>query len=76
MEKVIGILKEIRPEFEFAGVEDFFADGLLDSLDLTMLISRLEETYGIAIKGADIVPENFHNLDTIVRLVKGYGGQP
>jgi acyl carrier protein len=74
MEKVIGILKKVRPEFEFAGVNDFFARGMLDSFDLTSLVSELEASYGIAIDGGDIIPENFRNLEAILGLVAKYKG--
>ena len=72
MESVIAILKQIRPEFEFSGVDDFFASGMLDSFDLTTLISALEERYGIVLDGEDIVPENFCNVEAIVRLMAKY----
>ena len=61
MEMVTEILKKVRPEFEFAGVDDFFARGMLDSFDLVTLVSSLEEHYKITIDGAEIVPENFRN---------------
>lgn len=73
MDNVIAILKNIRPEFEFAGVDDFFARGMLDSFDLTVLVSALEERFGVAIDGADIVPENLRNVKAIVSLLGKYG---
>lgn len=72
METVSTILKSIRPEHEFRGVDDFFDRGMLDSFDLTMLVSALEEKFGISIEGADIVPENFRNLDAIQSLLTKY----
>ena len=41
--RVIEILKDIRPEFEFEGVENFFEEGMLDSFDLVTLVSTLQE---------------------------------
>jgi len=73
MENVIAILKNIRPEFDYAGVDDFFAHGMLDSFDLTVLVSSLEERFGISIDGVDIVPENFRSTEAIVLLLKKYG---
>jgi acyl carrier protein len=73
MENIIAVLKNIRPEFDYAGVDDFFGQGMLDSFDLTVLVSSLEERYNIAIDGADIVPENFRSTDAIVSLLKKYG---
>ena len=73
MEKIVAILKNIRPEFDYAGVDDFFARGMLDSFDLTVLVSLLEERFGISVDGADIVPENFCSVEAIGSLVKKYG---
>lgn len=73
MENIVKILKDIRPEFEFIGVEDFFEEGMLDSFDLVTLVSTLDSTYKISIKGTDILPENFCNVDAIAKLVKKYG---
>lgn len=68
--KVIDILKDIRPEFEFDGVENFFDEGMLDSFDLMTLVSTLDAQFGIKIDGAEILPENFANVNAIVALVE------
>lgn len=69
-ETIIEVLKEIRPEFEFEGVEDFFAEGMLDSFDLMTLVSTLDERFSVKIDGAEILPENFMNVDAIAALVE------
>ena len=69
-EQIIEILKEIRPEFEFEGVDNFFDEGMLDSYDLMSLVSSLKSVFGVQIKGEDILPEKFANIDAIVNLVK------
>jgi D-alanine--poly(phosphoribitol) ligase subunit 2 len=73
MEEVIGILTKIRPEFEFGGVADFFAKGMLDSFDFTSLVSALEERYNITIDAGDILPRNFRSVEAIVELLGKYG---
>ncbi len=71
-EQVLEILRDIRPEFEFDGVPDFFEEGMLDSFDLVTLVSALDKTFGIKIDGMEILPENFANVDAIVGLVSRY----
>lgn len=68
-QQLLEILAEIRPEFEFDGVEDFFAEGMLDSFDLMTLVATLDERFGIKIDGMDILPENFRNVEAIMALV-------
>ena len=71
--KILDILKGIRPEFEFDGVEDFFEEGMLDSFDLVTLCSELDKAFNIHIDGMDIVPENFMNVSAIENLLKKNG---
>lgn len=73
MSKVIGILSEIRPEFDFTSSDDFMRDGLLDSFDMVRLVTELDATFGLSIDGIDILPENFRNLKAINDLLKKYG---
>jgi acyl carrier protein len=73
MKSVAEILKEIRPEFDFAASSDFIADGMLDSFDMVTLVSTLDKNFGVSIQGTDIVPENFQNLQTIEALLRKSG---
>lgn len=72
-EKILEILKGIRPEFDFIGVDDFFEEGMLDSFDLVTLVAELDKTFSIHIDGLDIVPENFLNIEAIEALLKKNG---
>jgi len=70
-EKIIKILTDIRPEFDFNQEDvNFIEEGMLDSFDLVTLISELDETFGISINGVDIIPENFSSVDKIESLLK------
>ena len=75
MKTVLEILKEIRPEFDFAASQDFISDGMLDSFDMVTLVSALDKNYGISIDGTDIIPENFQNVETITALIRKCGVQ-
>lgn len=75
MNDIIQILQDIRPEFNFANVHDFFEEGMLDSFDLVTLVSILDKNFNISIKGTDILPENFCNVEAISALLKKYGAK-
>lgn len=75
MEKIISILSEIRPEFDFKKSSDFIADGYLDSFDIVALVSALEENYSVLIDALDILPENFCSVEAIAEVVKKNGGK-
>jgi acyl carrier protein len=74
--KILDVVKSIRPEANFDGVDDFIAEGLLDSFDIVTLVATLDKAYGVSIDGAEIVPENFKNLKAIETLLCKYGVQP
>ena len=75
-DRIINILTELRPEFDFTqeGV-DFIEDGMLDSFDLITLVSELDSTFGISIDGVDILPENFCSVDAIANLLVKNGAK-
>lgn len=74
-QRIVEILKEIRPEFEFEGVENFFEEGMLDSFDLMTLVSTLQTEYNVKIAGEEILPENFANVDAIAALLVKSGAK-
>jgi len=75
METILGILTNLRPEFDFGQSTDFIEDGYLDSFDLVSLVSELEAEFGILIDALDIVPENFCSLEAIAEVIRKSGGE-
>lgn len=73
MDKILQILKEIRPEENFGLCSDFIEGGLLDSFDIVSLVTELDRIFEVSIDGVDIVPENFKNIDAIISLLKKNG---
>jgi len=73
MDKLTAILNEIRPGQDFSSAHDFFAQGILDSVDLTTLVASLESGYDLFIDVEEFVPENFRNLRAIQALLARHG---
>ncbi|MGJ0301323.1 phosphopantetheine-binding protein [Aliarcobacter cryaerophilus] len=74
MEKIRGILIDIRPEYDFLEDIDFIEAGMLDSFDIITLVTDLEENFDIRIDGSDILPENFCSIKAIENLIEKSGG--
>lgn len=74
-EKVLEILMENRPDIENIENAELVNDGLLDSFDIVTLVTDLDKAFEINIDGADITPENFNTVDSIVDLVKKNGAK-
>ncbi len=75
MNQILEILQNIRPEFDFSTSDNYFADGMLDSFDMVLLVNEIEKVYNISIRGLDIIPENFNSLSSIGQLLAKYGVQ-
>lgn len=71
--RIISILTELRPEFDFNEPLDFIEEGMLDSFDVINLVNELDTAFGISIDGLDVLPENFSSVDSIVALLKKNG---
>lgn len=71
-EKILSILSDIRPEVDYVSSNDFIGDGLIDSFDMTSLVVGLDNLFNITIDEEDIEPENFVNIDSIIKLVSKY----
>lgn len=71
--KIISILTELRPEFDFNEKLDFIKEGMLDSFDVINLVNELDTSFGISIDGLDILPENFSSVENIILLLKKNG---
>ena len=74
-EKVLEILSNIRPEFDFSENLNFIEEGMLDSFDVVTLVADLDSTFGISIYGVDIVPENFSSIESIIDLLEKNGAK-
>jgi acyl carrier protein len=73
MDELIAILNEIRPGQPFSGADNFFEQGILDSLDLTALVAALESRYNVFMDVDEIVPDNFRNLTAIKSVLARKG---
>lgn len=68
-DKVIEILKEIKPDQESFENVGLISQGILDSFDIIALCEAFYSKLGKKIKGSDIIPENFETIDDIVSML-------
>jgi acyl carrier protein len=73
MEQLNAILNEIRPGKDYAGAQNFFDQGLLDSLDLTALVAALESHYNVFVDVDEMVTQNFSSMAAIKALLARKG---
>ena len=70
MEKIIEILKEIKPEIDFEKEEDLIGKGILTSFDIIKLVVNLNNEFDVEITPIHIIPENFYSAKTIKALIE------
>ena len=74
MSKIISILKEINPEYNYEDSTNFLEDNLLDSLTLITLISEIENICKIEIDVVDIDEDDLIDENSIINMVKRFKG--
>ena len=70
MDKLLEILKEIRPDVDFENETALIDDGILDSFDVVSIISEIDDKFGVQIKITELDPENFNSCESIWNLVQ------
>ena len=69
--KIIEIIASLRPEIEFQSNEDVTLFGVLDSLDVILLVEDIESKLDVTIDPDQITPENFNTLETLHSFING-----
>ncbi len=70
--RILELLLSIHPDYDYANSNNYIEDGLLDSYDMMVLITELEDSYNIMIDPVEIIPENFANLEALCTLITNY----
>ena len=70
MEKIIEILKKIKPNENFDENTRIVDNNLLTSFEMYKLVNELNFEFDIEILPLDIIPQNFNTLAAIQALVE------
>lgn len=69
MEKLLEILKGIRPDVDFEHETSLIDDGILDSFDVVSIISGIDDCFGVQIRINELTPDNFNSVVAIWDLI-------
>lgn len=50
--------------------DDYINNECLDSIMMADIIFSIEDKFGIEISTEEIIPENFHNFSTIMKMIR------
>ncbi|MBR3027417.1 MAG: acyl carrier protein [Bacteroidales bacterium] len=69
MEKLLEILRDVRPDVDFENETALIDDGILDSFDVVSIISELDNEFDVQVRINELDPENFNSAESIWNLV-------
>lgn len=70
MEKLLAVLKTVRPDVDFANEKKLIDDGILDSFDIIQVVMELNEAFDVEINVEDLEPDNFNTVEAMWELVQ------
>ena len=70
MEKLLKILKRVKPEVDFIENNNLIDKGILDSIDIVTIISEIEMEYLIEFDPEEIYPDNFQSVLTMLEMIE------
>ncbi len=68
-ERLIALLYEINDENDYETEDALIDDGLLSSLEILSIVSAIDNEFGVAIRVAELEPENFNSVDAMLELI-------
>lgn len=69
LDKLIAIMKEIRPDVDFNNETKLIDDQILDSFDIISIVSEVNDQFDVEINVEDLLPENFNSAAALLELV-------
>ena len=70
MEKILEILKEIRPDVDFENEKLLIDDHILDSFDIISIVGAFNDEFDIEIDVEDLEPANFNTVEAMQQLIE------
>lgn len=68
-EKIVNIMKEVKPTKNLENVSSIVEGGYIDSFELMNLIVMLSDSFGVEISIDEITPQNFNSIDAISAMI-------
>lgn len=70
MEELLKLLSEVKPGVDFTKENDLIGAGILDSLTIIQLVTRINDEFDVEITPLDLIPENFRSAETIYAMIQ------
>ncbi len=70
IQKIISLIMEIKPGVDISPDDELIESGILGSMDIMMLASRLNEEFDVTISPLDLKEENFKSAAAIASMLE------
>ena len=60
----------IQPDADYETCTTLIDDGILDSFAILSIVAELEDTFGVQVTPAEIIPENFNSAQALWNMVQ------
>ena len=70
MKELTEILENMRPDIDFTKEKSLVTDRLLESFDIISLVTKINDTFDVKVKPADLVPENFDTVEAMWAMIE------
>ena len=70
MEELYELLDSLKMNIDFRSEKSLIDDGILESMDIVIIVDELMCHYDIEITVDDLLPENFNSAEAILALVE------
>lgn len=70
MEKLLEILKGVRPDVDFEHEDNLIEDGFLESFDIVAIVTQISEEFDVEIDMTEIDPDDFRSAEAIWDLIQ------
>jgi acyl carrier protein len=75
MDKLMDILRSLRPDINFETADQLMDGEVLDSFDMIALVGEMETAFGVTVGLEELVPKNFNSAAAMAGLLKGLGAK-
>ena len=70
MDELMNVLTENCPDVDFEGEDELIDGGILDSLEIVLLVGAINDAFDVTITAEELTPENFNSVQAIYALIQ------
>lgn len=74
-ERVLFILDKVNKDISTYKGGDLFQEQIISSFEILDIVMEIEEEFSVEIDPHQLIPENFKNIESIIRMVKYHIGK-